>query len=167
MKKSLANTKTKFCIPRPAALCFLGLLVILLTLSPGYAQRTTFVKFKSVETPFALKHGDLIIEKGTYDFEISVTVVGSQAIFYLTLKNGKKTVCDVKGERDAAPYGTDFLMTLSENPKIPKKPSLTFKIHPEEKAIVYILETGKQSLYPYEILKFHFNYELKSSELPE
>jgi len=167
MNYYLVYPQRKSLILRSAALCFLGLFMILLALSSGYAQRKTFVTFKGVETPFKLKYGETVIEKGVYDFEISVTEVGSQAIFYLTPKKGKKAFCDVIGERDAAAYGTVFLMTLSENPKIPKKPSLTFKIHPEEKAMVYILETGKQSLYPYEILKFHFNYELEAPELPK
>jgi hypothetical protein len=165
MNYSLVYPKRKSGFVKSAALCFLGLAMILLTLSQGYAQRQPLSKFKGVETPFKLIYGDTVIEKGVYDFEFSVMVVGSQILFYLSIKKDKKIICEAKGERFK--YGTDFIPTLIDDPKIPKKPSLTFKIIPEEKTFVYIFETGKEGRFDLERTKFFFKYETGLPELPE
>jgi len=91
--------------------------------------------------------------------------VGSQVLFYLSMKKDKKVVCDAQGERSK--YDTDFIPALFDDPKIPTKPSLTFKIVPDEKAFIYIYETGKQGRMRLERTRFFFKYELGLPELPE
>lgn len=137
---------------------FADLLIIFLILifcCPAFAQMIRLYKFKGVQIPFDLMHKDLIIQKGTYDFEFLRH--STQPIHYLRIMKRHKILCLVQGEKlEYKDYGWERM----RNPDIPKDPRMRMKKNPEEKILNIIFETGKNTrIFP--LLKIRFQMEYK------
>jgi len=134
------------------------LLFIILLVHPALTQPIGVATFKGVKTKFPLKYGDTLIKKGTYEFEISVIVTGSQkSVFYLRIKEKGKTLCDIPG--DNLEYSSKFLGILNDDPNIPDKPTIKIKKYPVNNMANVIFESGKKArAYPYSKVRFKMEY---------
>ena len=133
----------------------LSIFIILFLFCPALAQIRKVQKFKKVEIPFNLKHKDLIIKKGKYDFEIIAH--RTLGIWNLRIQKKGKNICIVSGEvlRDKAPGARGDEMS-----DVPDDPTLKFRRIPAKKIVHIIFEMGKTSyLYPCYKVRFQMEYE--------
>lgn len=131
------------------------LIIFLILCCPAFAQMKSLYKFKGVQIPFNLKHKDLIIQKDTYDFEFLRHP--TQPIFYLKIKKGRKTLCQLQGER-LEYEGAEW--EYMKDPDIPKNPRMRMKKNLEKKVVYIIFETGKNTeIYPLIKTRFKLEYE--------
>lgn len=131
------------------------LIIFLILCCPAFAQMKRLYKFKGVQIPFNMKHEDLIIQKDTYNFEFLRHP--TQPIFYLKIKKGGKTLCQLQGKKlKYESYGWEKMRA----PDIPKKPRMRMKKNLEKKVLYIIFETGKNTrIYPLIKVRFQLEYE--------
>jgi hypothetical protein len=128
--------------------------MILVLAASAAAQLIDIGKFKGVQVPYTLKFEDKVLEKGRYDLEALKNP--NTPSCYLRLKKGGKVMCLVEGERlDYEAQG----MSRMTDPEIPDKPRLKMKRNTEEKVLIFMVETGRDSLFPYLLLRFKLEYE--------
>ena len=132
----------------------LRICLILLLAGPIFAQLIDIGKFKGVEIPFRLKFQDAVLEKGSYNLEVLKN--RNTPSCYLQIKKGTKVLCLIEGER--LEY-KDHGMSKMTDPNIPQKPRLKMKRNTEEKVVYFMVETGRDSLFPYLWLRFKLDYE--------
>lgn len=133
---------------------FLKIFCLLLLSLPARAQLKLLCEFKSIAVPYQLKYRNCVIEKGTYDLESLKNP--STPMCYLRFKKGKEVICLVEGERlQYESYG----MAKRVDPSIPDRPTLKMKKDPEQKIIVFIVETGKKARAAFLKLRFTMEYE--------
>jgi hypothetical protein len=132
----------------------LVIFLIILLASPLFAQFIDLGKFKGVEIPFRLKFKDMVIEKGIYNLETLKS--RDTPSCYLRIKKGTKVLCLIEGER--LQYEISGMAKMSD-PSIPQKPRLKMKRNDEEKVVYFMVETGRDSLFPYLWLRFKMDYE--------
>jgi len=137
---------------------FLSLMTVFfvfLFFSQAGADWKTVQKFKKVDVPFDMKHEDLIMEKGQFDFEILSE--RSLNIFQLKIYKKGKSLCAVTGKvlRDRLPGARG-----EEMEEVPDEPTLQMKRIPVKKAVYIIFETGKQTeMFPGFVIRFELEYE--------
>lgn len=125
------------------------------SLRAGY---TSLSKFRGVEIPVDLKHGDSIIEKGKYDLEVFAAPIGSgTGLFMLEIKRKNETLCQLPGEK--IEYETDLLQELRKDPDIPEKPSLKMRKISSQNMLIFMFESGKKSRAPFLKVKFQIEYQ--------
>jgi hypothetical protein len=124
---------------------FLGILLVLFLSSPSFAQLQTLQEFKDVKIPWTLKYEDIVIEKGNCDL-IFLRHGTNTKLFYLKIKKKGKAICLIpKGER-VAYKDQGNMLTLMNDPEIPKNSKLQIKRNPALKIVYIIFESGKHSL---------------------
>lgn len=131
-----------------------GFLIFLL-FSPASAQWRKVSKFKGVGVPFNMKHKDLVMEKGKYDFEIWNN--RSLRIFQLKIIKKGKTLCALPGKvlRDKLPGARG-----QEMEEVPDEPTLKMKRIPAKNIVHIIFEKGKLAeVYPGYVIRFELGYE--------
>lgn len=127
----------------------------LLLFSPAIADWRTVQIFKKVDVPFDMKHEDLVMEKGKFDFEILSE--RSLNIFQLKIYKKGKSLCAVPGKvlRDGLPGARG-----EEMEEVPEEPTLQMKRIPVKKAVYIIFETGKLTeMFPGFVIRFELEYE--------
>lgn len=129
-------------------------LVILTLAAPAAAQLIEIGKFQQVEIPFTLKFKGKVMEKGRYDLE-TFKNPGNPSC-YLRFKKGGKVVCLIEGER--LDYKARGMSRMSDS-EIPDKPRLKMKRNTEEKVLIFMVETGRRSQFPFLLLRFKLEYE--------
>jgi len=131
-----------------------GVLMILALIAPAAAQLIDIGKFKGVQIPYTLKFEDKVLEKGTYDLEALKNPTTPSC--YLRFKKGGKIICLVEGEKlDYEAHG----MSRMSDVEIPNQPRLKMKKNAEEKLLIFTVETGRSSRFPFLLLKFNLEYE--------
>jgi hypothetical protein len=128
--------------------------MILILAAPAAAQLVDIGKFKGIQIPYTLKFEDKVLEKGRYDLEALKNPDTPSC--YLRFKKGSKVICLVEGERLEYEARGMSRMTDSE---IPDQPRLKMKKNTQEKVFIFIVESGRNSLYPYLLLRFKLEYE--------
>lgn len=138
---------------------FLSILLMLFLSSPSFAQLQTLHEFKDVKIPWTLKYEDIVIEKGKCDL-IFLRHGTNTKLFYLKIKKKGKTICLIpKGER-VAYKDQGNLLTLLNDPKIPKNAKLQIKRNPALKIVYIIFESGKHArICALHKLRFKVEYE--------
>jgi hypothetical protein len=132
----------------------LGVFAILILAGPAAAQMIDVGKFKKVEIPYTLRFKDKVLEKGQYDLE---TVKNQNTpSCYLRFKKNNEVICLVEGERLTVPVRAGARLT---DPNIPDTPRLKMKKDREEKVLIFTVETGRRSRYPFLLLRFKLEYE--------
>jgi len=121
-----------------------GSFLILFLYCPAHAQMVELCEFKSVQIPYDLSHGDVVIEKGTYDLEALKNPTTPSC--YLRFKKGKQVLCQIEGER------LEFDPT---DDSYPDKPTLKFKRNVQEKKLLITVATGKAARR-FPLLKIRF-----------
>jgi hypothetical protein len=145
-RKSMSNHRVRGNV--------LVVFLILLLASPIFAQLIDIGKFKGVEIPFRLKSQDIVLEKGIYNLEALKNRTTPSC--YLRIKKGTKVLCLIEGERlEYEAHG----MAKMTDPNIPQKPRLKMKRNVEEKVVYFMVETGRESRFPYLWLRFKLDYE--------
>ncbi|MFZ2054641.1 MAG: hypothetical protein WAU81_10640 [Candidatus Aminicenantales bacterium] len=132
----------------------IGVLMILVLAAPAAAQLIDIGKFKGVQIPYTLKFQDKVLEKGRYDLETLKNPDTPSC--YLRFKKGGKVMCLVEGER--LEYKAHGMSRMTDS-EIPNKPRLKMKRNTEEKVLIFMVETGRDSLFPYLLLRFKLEYE--------
>jgi hypothetical protein len=130
-----------------------GVLILLLA-NPIFSQLIDIGKFKGVQVSYRLKFENTVMEKGTYDLEALKNP--NTPSCYLRFKKGSRILCLVEGER--LDYEVKGMARMTD-PSIPQKPRLKMKRNPEEKVVYFMVETGRDSLFPYLWLRFKMDYE--------
>jgi hypothetical protein len=133
---------------------FIGGLMVLVLAAPAAAQLIDIGKFKGVQIPYTLKFEDKVLEKGRYDLEALKNP--NTPSCYLRLKKGGKVMCLVEGER--LDYEAQGMSRMTDS-EIHDKPRLKMKRNTEEKVLIFMVETGRDSLFPYLLLRFKLEYE--------
>jgi len=133
---------------------FLGVFVILMLAGPAASQLIDIGKFKGVTIPYTLKFGDNVLKKGPYDLEVLKNPTTPSC--YLRFKKGGKVLCLVEGER--LEYEAQGMSRMGDS-DIPQKPRLKMKRNTEEKVLIFIVETGRESQFPFLLLRFKLEYE--------
>jgi hypothetical protein len=131
-----------------------GVLMILIMAAPAAAQLIDIGKYKGVEIPYTLKFEDKVLDKGRYDLEVLKNPDTPSC--YLRFKKGGKILCLVEGER--LEYEARGMSRMTD-PEISQKPRLRMKKNTAEKVLVFMVETGRESLFPYLLLRFKLEYE--------
>jgi hypothetical protein len=138
------------------ACCSLVLFLTLLFAVLVLAQITPLNRFKGVNIPVSLKIKDKILEKGVYDLEFRRTP--SPVLFYIVIMKGGKTLDTLQGEE--WPYGTGIVSDIFENPDIPQKPTLKMAKNKDEKLLIIVFESGRETgKYPMVRARFKIPYE--------
>ncbi len=135
-------------------LSLLTVFFVFLIFSQALADWRTVQKFKGVNVPFDMKHEDLIMEKGKFDFEILSE--RSLNIFQLKIYKKGKSLCGITGNvlRDGLPGARGEKME-----EVPDEPTLQMKRIPVKKALYIIFETGKLTeLFPGFVIRFELEY---------
>lgn len=133
---------------------FIGILMILGLAAPAAAQLIDIGKFKGVQIPYTMKYEDKVLEKGKYNLETLKNP--NTPSCYLRFKKGNKVMCLIEGERlDYEAHG----MSRMTDSEIPDKPRLKMRKNTQEKLLIFMVETGRDSLYPYLLLRFELEYE--------
>jgi len=133
----------------------LAVFLVFLIFSQAGADWRTVQKFKKVDVPFDMKHEDLVMEKGQFDFEILCE--RSLNIFQLKIYKKGKSLCAITGKvlRDKLPGARG-----EEMEEVPDEPTLQMKRIPVKKAVYIIFETGKQTeMFPGFVIRFELEYE--------
>ncbi|HUU38218.1 MAG TPA: hypothetical protein VMW46_08465 [Candidatus Desulfaltia sp.] len=128
--------------------------MILILVGPAAAQLIDIGKFKGVEIPYALKFEDKVLEKGRYDLETLKNP--NTPSCYLRFKKGGKILCLIEGER--LEYEVHGMARMGDS-DIPQKPRLKMKRNTEEKVLIFMVETGRESQFPLLLLRFKLEYE--------
>lgn len=134
---------------------FLTIFLFFLLFSQAKAEWRTVQVFKKVEVPFNMKHEDLILKKGQYDFEILCD--RSLNIFKLKIYKKGKSLCFLAGKilRDGLPGARGEKME-----EVPDDSTLQMKRIPVKKAVYIIFETGKLTeVFPGFVIRFELEYE--------
>lgn len=132
----------------------IGVLMILALAAPAVAQLIDIGKFKGVQIPYTLKFEDKVLEKGKYNLETLKNP--NTPSCYLRFKKGNKVICVIEGER--LDYEAQGMSRMSDS-EIPDQPRLKMKKNSAEKILIFTVETGRNSLYPYLFLRFELEYE--------
>jgi len=132
----------------------IGVLMILVLAGPTAAQLIEISKFKGIEIPYTLKHEDKVLEKGRYDLE-AVKNQNSPS-YYLRFKQKGKVICLVQGEQLTVEARAGARLT---DKSIPDNPRLKMKKNAEEKILIFTVETGRRSRFPFNLLRFKMEYE--------
>jgi hypothetical protein len=133
---------------------FIGGLMVLVLAAPAAAQLIDIGKFKGVQIPYTLKFEGKVLEKGRYDLEALKNP--NTPSCYLRFKKGGKVIYLVEGER--LDYEAQGMSRMTDS-EIPDKPRLKMKRNTEEKVLIFMVETGRDSLFPYLLLRFKLEYE--------
>ncbi len=151
-KEGIMNSKRGFKIYR---IIILALLVSSPILSN---QLREICKFKGVDLPNTLLYEDLVMKKGKYDLIILRLKSNTTPIYYLQMKKGGKVLCRIEGE--LSDYQARGLADLMADPEVPDKPTLKLKRNPQEKVMIFKIETGKKHRgAPLVRLVFQVKYE--------
>jgi len=133
----------------------LTVFLVFLLFSQAQADWRTVSIFKKVDIPFNMKHEDLIMKKGQFDFEILCE--RSLNIFQLKIYKKGKSLCAVTGKvlREGLPGARG-----EEMEEVPEEPTLQLKRIPVKKAVYIIFETGKLTeIFPGFVIRFELEYE--------
>jgi hypothetical protein len=138
---------------------FLGILGIIFLAVPLSAQQKSIAKFRGVDIPLDLKHGETQIEKGKYDLDVLIQeMTTGQHLFFLNIERKRKSLCRLEGELQG--YETDFIPTLMDDPDIPEKPTLKMKRNPRYNLLYIVFESGKkETMIPLIKIRFKIEYE--------
>lgn len=129
-------------------------LIFLLCSQAGADWRTVQV-FKRIEVPYDMKHEDLIMKKGQYNFEIMSN--RSLNMFQLKIYKRGKSLCALPGKvlRDGLPGARG-----EEMEEVPEEPTLQMKRIPVKNALYIIFEAGKLAqVFPGFVIRFELEYE--------
>ena len=135
------------------------IILVLLISSPVLSfQLKELCKFKSVDLPNRLKYEDVILEKGKYDLIVLRLKSNTTPLYYLRIKKGGDVLCRIEG--DLSDYQSRGLADLMADPDVPDKPTLKLKRNPQEKVMIFTIETGKKHrMAPLVRLVFQVQYE--------
>ncbi len=138
---------------------FLSILLVLFLSSPSFAQIQELMEFKDVKIPWTLKYEDIVIEKGKCDL-VFLRHGTNTRLFYLKIKKRGKTICLIpKGER-VAYKDQGNLLTLKNDPEIPKNSKLQIIRNPALKIVYLIFESGKHAaICALHKIRFKVEYE--------
>lgn len=131
-----------------------GVLGLFILAGPAAAQLIDIGKFKGIMIPYNLEFGGKTLEKGQYDLETLKNPTTPSC--YLRFKKKGKVVCLVEGERlelEARAFSRLI------DPSVSQKPQLKMKKDTKEKVLVFLVQTGRDSLYPYLLLQFKLKYQ--------
>jgi len=131
-----------------------GVLMIFILAGPAAAQLIDIGKFKGVTIPYTLKFEGKVMKKGPYDLEALKNPDTPSC--YLRFKKGGKVVCLIEGER--LEYKAQGMSRMADS-DIPQKPRLKMKRNAEEKVLIFMVETGRESQFPFLLLRFKLGYE--------
>lgn len=131
-----------------------GVMLVLVLAALAAAQLIDIGKFKGVEIPYTLKFEDKVLEKGRYDLETLKNPDTPSC--YLRFKKGGKIICLVEGERLTIEARGGARLT---DQSIPDSPRLKMKRNTEEKVLIFTVETGRRSRFPFLLLQFKLEYE--------
>ena len=132
----------------------LGFLTALILTAPAAAQLVDIAKFKGVQIPYTMKFEDKVLEKGKYDLETLKD--RNNPTYYLRFKKGGKVMCMVEGEQLAVEARG---MSRMSDEDIPDNPRLKMKKNTAEKNLIFTVETGRRSQFPFQLLQFKLEYE--------
>lgn len=133
---------------------FIGVLMILALAAPAAAQFIDVGKFKGIAIPYTLKFNDKVLEKGLYDLETLKN--RTSPTYYLRFKKKGKVICLVPGEQLTVEARAGSRLT---DPSIPNTPRLKMKKDTTEKILIFSVETGRRSRFPFQLLRFKLEYE--------
>lgn len=134
--------------------CLIGALIIFLITGPAAAQFVDIAKFKGVQIPYTMKFEDKVLEKGKYDLETLKD--RNNPVYYLRFKKSRKVICMIEGEQLTVESRG---MSRMSDEDIPDNPRLKMKKNTTEKILIITVETGRRSLFPFQLLQFKLEYE--------
>ena len=132
----------------------IGGLMIFLMAGAVAAQLVDIAKFKGVQIPYTMKFEDKVLEKGKYDLETLKD--RNNPTYYLRFKKRGRVICMVEGEQ--LTVEARGMSRLSDK-DIPDNPRLKMKKNTAEKNLIFTVETGRRSQFPFQMLQFKLEYE--------
>jgi hypothetical protein len=133
---------------------FVGVMMILGLAAPAAAQLVDLAKFKGVQIPYTMKFEDKVFEKGKYDLEALKD--RNNPTYFLRFKKSGKVICMVEGEQLTVESRG---MSRMSDKDIPDNPRLKMKKNATEKKLIFTVETGRRSQFPFQMLQFKLEYE--------
>jgi hypothetical protein len=123
-------------------------LAIFFIICSGRAETKRISLFRGVDIPFDFKSGDIVVNQGRYDLEIHLSKVDTNYLYFLKFMKKGKNLYEIPGQR--IEYQAQTIQGLSQDPKIPKEPTIRIKKIPGGNLVDFIFESGKTGNMPFE-----------------
>jgi hypothetical protein len=133
---------------------FIGVLLVLGLAATAGAELIDIGQFKGVQIPYALKFEGKVLDKGLYD--LTAVKDRNNPLYYLRFKKRGKVICMVEGEQLTVDARGGSRMSDED---IPDNPRLKMKKNTAEKLLIFTVETGRRSQFPFQMLQFKLEYE--------
>lgn len=130
---------------------FLALILVILVSSPSIADIREILTFRDVELPWTLKHGNIVMEKGTYDV---LLIKHGVEMFCLKIRKNGKTLCLIKDPAKIKYGNQDNLYEMLRDTSVPKEAILRIKRNPTLNVAYLLIETGNCRDCPFRKLRF-------------
>lgn len=135
----------------------LGIILVIFVSCTSYADTREILVFRDVDIPWALTHGDVVIEKGKYD--VFLIQHGIER-FCLKIRQSGKVICLIKNPTKIKYTNNGTLYEMLRDPDVSKDAKLCIKRNPTINTAYFVIETGHCKQCQFQRLRF----QVKSME---
>jgi len=118
---------------------FLALTLLTLVSLPLSADIREILTFRDVEIPWTLRHGDIVMEKGSYDV---ILIKHGIEIFCLKIRQNGKSICIIKNPERIKYANQDNLYEMMQDPEVSSESILRMKKNEALNTVYFLIETG-------------------------